>query len=198
LALKHAVRTPLELFWLKHPSMTLQWLLDLLDNTDVSSETSQDTAYDDMRNVDKLFEKGPVNTYREDCILAEIVFNEFYTWIEKNNSHGIIDAIPELLDQLGKFVKTQVMNYNITLQQDSVYYNLYITVFGVAMMKVLIQKAKLNDMNNGCEKDREACVIFTDSLQWVKELRKLDNKQCFYHFKLEEMTKFVLGETMTI
>ncbi len=199
--MKHAVRTPLELFWLKHSSLTLHWLVDLLDNTqsDVSSEASQDTAYEGMRNIDKLFEKGPANTHREDCVLAEIVFNEFYTWIEKNkHSNTITEAIPELLNQLGNFIKMQVANFKKNLPHDSIYCSLYITVLALAMMKVLTGNAKLNNVNNECEKDREARVIFTDTLEWVKELRKLDNIQCFYHFKLEEITKFLLGETMTV
>lgn len=196
MALNHAVRTPLELFSSKHPSLTLQWLLDLLGNTQfvVSSETSQDTAYDDMGNIDKLFEKGPANVHREDCILAEIIFSEFCVWIEKTGQNEM-EANLGHLDELAHFVETRVKNYNGALPQDSVYHNLYVTVVGLSMMKILMEKVELNEVKNDCEQDKEARVINECSLHWVRELRKLDNEQCFYHFNLEEMTNFVLAES---
>ena len=196
LALKHAVRTPLELFWFKHSGLTLHWLVDLLDNTrfnDTVVDSSESTAYEDMRNIDRLFEKGPVNTHRENCIFAEIVFIEFYTWMEKSSHNNIITQEPaKLFDQLEKFIATQVTNCNRNLPQDSMYHSVYITVLALAMMKILTGKTKLNYLN------REDPIIFTNTLDWVKEVRKLDTKQCFYHFKLENMTKFVFGEIMTI
>ena len=192
MALTYAVRTPLELFSSKHPSLTLQWLLDLLDNTqfDVSSKTSQDTAYDDMRNIDKLFEKGPANVNREDCILAEIIFTEFCAWIEKTGQNEMKANLGHL-NQLAYFVQTRVKNYNGNLPQDSVYYALYVIVVGLSMMKILIEKIELNDVKN----DKEAREIYKRSCHWVRELRKLDDEQCFYHFKLEETTNFVLAES---
>ena len=174
----------------------MQWLLDLLDNTQFafSSKTSQDTAYDDMKNIDKLFEKGPSNVHRENCVLAEIIFNEFCAWIKKTDKNEM-KANLEHFNQLGNFVKTRVKNYNGNLPQDTVYYTLYATVVGLCMMKILVEKVEPEEVGNECEGGREACVIYKHNLHWVRELRKSDTEQCFYHFKLEEMTNFVLAES---
>ena len=179
MALNYAVRTPLELFSSKHPSLTLQWVLDLLDNTqlDVSSETSQDTAYDDMRNMDKLLEKGPANVNREDCIMAEIIFTEFCAWTEKTGQNEMKANLGHL-NQLAYFVQTRVKNYNGNLPQDSVYYALYVIVVGLSMMKILIEKVELNDVKN----DKEARKIYKRSCHWVRELRKFDCRTMFLSF----------------
>ena len=196
LALKCAVRTPLDLFSSKHSRLTLQWLLDLLHDTqiDFSSEASQDTAYDDMKNIDKLFEKGPSNVHRENCVLAEIIFNEFCDWIKRTDKNDM-KANLEHLNQLGIFVKTRVKNYNDNLPQDTVYYTLYATVVALCMMKILVEKVEPKEVGNECEGGREACVIYKRNLHWVRELRKSGTEQCFYHFKLEEMANFVLAES---
>ena len=193
------MRTPLELFWFKHTSLTLHWLVDLLDSiqSDIGVEASHGAAYGDMRNIDKLFEKGPANTHREGCILAEVVFKEFCTWMNENDDNTINQVTPGLFDQLGNFVTNQVTNCNRNLTQDAIYYSLYITILALALIKVLAGKAKHND-GNECEKDRVGSTIFTNALDWVQQVQKLDTKQCFYHFKLEELANFVLGENVTI
>lgn len=192
MVLKQAVRTPLELFWLELPGLTLQWLLDLLENSLFGIEACQDIVCDNMGNIDKLFEKGPANTHREDCILAEILFNEFHTWMKKySENDNLIEVIPKLLSQLGNFIERRLTNHDISLPQESVFYSLYATVVALAIWKVLVEKVTVDETNN-----KESFAIFTKSLEWVKELQKLDNEQCFYHFKLEMATKFLLGETI--
>ena len=198
LALRHAVRTPLELFCLKEPSLTLGWLLNVLDNSETNSspEGSQDAAYDDMRSIDKLFEKGPSNTHREDCTLAEMVYREFCSCIEKNkDDKTIIAAKPQLLNKLGDFVRTSITNCRSSLPQDLLYY-VYITVLGLAMMKVLIQDANFADAED--ELLKEAWKMYTNTLQWIKNLRESPNEYSLYHFKLDEVTKLVLAESVTL
>ena len=181
--LKHAIRIPLELFWFKHANMVLQWLVELLNITHVDNGLeTQDIVESNMRNMDKLFEKGPVNAHREDCILAEIIFNEFSSMIHKDTC-TIMAFNPELLNLLQEFVKTRTTNFNSNLTKNTVYSDLYIIVIGLAMMKVLIEKAILNGMNNGW-KENEAYAIFTSTVQWVKELQTADKEQCFHHYKL--------------
>ena len=191
LALKFAIRIPLELFWFKHANMVLPWLVELLNITHVdNSPETQDIAETNMRNIDKLFEKGPVNAHREDCILTEIIFNEFSSMIHKDTC-TIMEFNPELLNPLQEFVKTRRTNFNSNLTKNTVYSGLYITVIGLAMMKMLIEKAIRNGMNSGW-KECEAYVIFTDTVQWVKELQTADKEQCFHHYKLDELARYIL------
>ena len=191
LALKFAIRIPLELFWFKHANMVLPWLVELLNITYVdNSPETQDIAESKMRNIDKLFEKGPVNTHREECILAEIIFNEFSSMIHKNTCTKM-EFNPELLNPLQEFVKTRTTNFNSNLTKNTVYSDLYITVIGLAMMKVLIEKAIRNGMNTGW-KESEAFAVFTNTVQWVKELQTADKEQCFHHYKLDELTRYIL------
>ena len=97
LALKYAIRILLELFWFKHANMVLLWFVELLNITHVdNSPETQDIAEANMRNIDKLFEKGPVNAHREECILAEIIFNEFSSMIHKDTC-TVMELNPELL-----------------------------------------------------------------------------------------------------
>ncbi|XP_028408527.1 thyroid adenoma-associated protein homolog [Dendronephthya gigantea] len=196
LALRFAVRTPLELFWVRHPVMTLQWLLDLMDQTqtDITSDVFEDTAYDDMKNIDKLFEKGPVNTHREDCILAETIFQEFFDWVvNANGANSITEPISELFIIIKNFVRNHIANSNDNLPQDSAYTVLYITVISLGIMKILIENSDLERVNS--EGGSDGPEIFTTNLLWLQELRKSDQKHLFDHCKLVEISKYVLGES---
>lgn len=195
LALRFAVRIPLELFWVRHPVLILKWLLDLLDQTptDITSEVLEDTAYDNMKNIDKLFEKGPVNTHREDCILAETIFHEFFSLIvETKDTNNITQRISEFYILLENFVKNHISSYDDDLPQDSAYTSLYVTVISLGILKILID---YSDQEKVSSERSDAPEIFTSSLSWLQALRKLDKKHLFNHCKLEEISKYVLGDS---
>lgn len=200
LALQYVIRKPLELFWSQSPTSCVLWLLSLLDDTSADTlETEADTghysAYVDMESIDRLFEKGPTNTYCEDCILAETVFNTFTNWLDEHKAET--KGIPhrsKLLSSIQIFVKKQSEKCDETLPQNVLFFNIYKTMVGLAILNILTQNPSTVEGDDESTAIQQALEVVREIGSSLQQIRRKDSGHCFYHFKLQEISESVLGK----
>lgn len=198
-ALQYAIRKPIELSWAQMPVSCLLWLLSLIgdgrpnaleDEVDACGES----AYDDMESIDRLFEKGPINTYYEDCILAEIVLTTLTNWADEHrDSNSLLPQGSQLLLHLQTFVQNFAEKCDETLPQNLLYSNIYKTMTGLAMMKIIRNSVLLDESQEATENLR-ALEVFNKAVSTLKEMRTRDRGHCFHHSRLQELAQFVLGD----
>ena len=202
MALRYAIKKPLELFWAHSSSECLRWLLSLLDDDvtpnsfEVVNDTPNESAYGDMGSIDRLFEKGPMNVFFEECVLAETVSRTFVEWMEEYKfcTHSYTER-SQLFAPLQTFVKKQAAKCDESLPQNLLYSNLYKTLAGLVMMNVLLKgiTATVNKDEVTIE-NKQLLGVFNETVSLLKDIRSKDRGHCFSHFKLQELGHLVLED----
>ncbi|XP_020624105.1 uncharacterized protein LOC110061611 [Orbicella faveolata] len=134
----------------REPVQCILWMLkwiwgDMLCSCNPGQE-------DGISDVDRLFEKGPVNIYNEDLIVIDVTWKTVKTGIEVNNGYAllklqrnrteIIELLNKQLEECIFFLESLLLiNYNVNKNLFSHFYRSFV---GISVIIMLTEKLEGN------------------------------------------------------
>lgn len=152
LSLESALLCVWSIFIDRSPLACVSWMLEWIRG-DLSRQTYDQT--DELSDVDRLFEKGPLNLYAEDCIVTRAACKTVKQGIEMNNvlavltnkehKTGLIELLAKELERCICFLESLLLTKLISNR--NCFSLFYRTMAGLAVTVMLTQKVN-GDMSS--------------------------------------------------
>ena len=152
LSLESALLYVWSIFIDRSPLACVSWMLEWIRG-DLSRQTYDQT--DELSDVDRLFEKGPLNLYAEDCIVTRAACKTVKQGIEMNNvlavltnkvhKTGLIELLAKELERCICFLESLLLTKLISNR--NCFSLFYRAMAGLAVTVMLTQKVN-GDMSS--------------------------------------------------